>query len=480
MMSKQLGICLYFLEEENQPLAGIQKGWVSVCKEYLIYVLSEQKGIDVAFIESSDLVQLAQTGFDRPILIITVLSSLMEQPEKRAEAEQFLTEIQTAGLSLQAVCKVWKEPVATTAEPIVLQSHKTYQLYTLDRQTGLALTPDRQLSYGNISGFLFKLFDLASDIEKAIVVEGEQDITDEKHKSVYLAESGYDLLPVRQSIERELLRHGYIVYPDKPYASILADVSYAILEDLKKCSLSIHLFGKNDSATLLQNGDSVSVLENELAARYFHETRHSHVFKRIIWMPEGLKPASEKQQFFLRDLQKQERLHAGADVITCPVEELKDIIIDKLRPETSDEIFIHPASVSGTTLKRVYLMSDFVHEESIMGIKELLQQSGLEVVLPELLPDQKQMMWHHQQNLMQSDAILFLHTHRHTHWLRSKVNDSLRIKGWNPDKKYACKAVVSSQMRQLPNDPVYADVLLLPSEGEINLDLLIPFLNKLN
>jgi hypothetical protein len=35
-------------------------------------------------------------------------------------------------------------------------------------------------------------------------------------------------------------------------------------------------------------------------------------------------------------------------------------------------------------------------------------------------------------------------------------------------------------MRQLPNDPVYADVLLLPSEGEINLDLLIPFLNKLN
>lgn len=479
-MSKQLGICLYFLEEDNQPLAGIQKGWVSIFKEYLLYVLAEQKAMDVAFIEPSDLIQLTQTGFDRPLLILTILSSLMDQPEKRAQTEHFLTDVQAAGLSLQGVCKVFKDPVAPASEPVLLQAHKPYLLYTIDRQTGLPLMPDRQLTYEHISGFLFKLFDLASDIEKAIREQTEQGSTGEKHKSVYLAESGYDLLPVRQSIERELLRHGYLVYPDKPYAGGLADVSYAVLEDLKKSSLSIHLFGKNDSATLLQNGDSVSVLENELAARYFHETRHSNTFKRIIWMPEGLKPASEKQQIFLRDLQKQERLHAGADVITCPVEELKDIIIEKLRPETSEEVFVQPASTSGTSLKKVYLLSDFSHEESIQGVKELLQQSGLEVVLPQMLADQKQMMWLHQQNLLQSDAILFLHTQGHTHWLRSKINDSLRVKGFNPNKKYACKAIISSQMGQLPNDPVFADILLLPSTGEINTDLLGPFLNRLN
>jgi hypothetical protein len=87
----------------------------------------------------------------------------------------------------------------------------------------------------------------------------------------------------------------------------------------------------------------MEILQNTIASDYFRQQSNSYVngetisqdFKRIIWFPEDLNVKNEKHLKFLDSLKHNPDLYAGADLIRSNLEELKEIIIQKISGHTS-------------------------------------------------------------------------------------------------------------------------------------------------
>lgn len=176
-----------------------------------------------------------------------------------------------------------------------------------------------------------KMIDLCFDIYEAILEKVNKPITEKdiahKRKAVYLAETGQDLVGARNIIKRELIRHGFEVYP-KSHATLTAgEWKASIAKDLEECTFSIHMIGA--SYGNIPKGSEISIvdLQNEMAAS---KSEEKNKLERLIWISPSLKYASEKQKSFIHNIKRDAHASAGAEVLQTSLEDFKNTLWEEL------------------------------------------------------------------------------------------------------------------------------------------------------
>jgi hypothetical protein len=300
--------------------------WTAFVEKYLIFSL-KQKGMEVNLIHGSDEAVFSPEAYLINIFVLTEASLSDPVYTDRIQKAKELKDPE----KLVRVGLIKEMSVIESAEKN-FPDLNLLKMFLIDTDTGTEVSQKDLWKKENFNSFLFKIYDLCSEIE-GLLSSLSNDKEDKTAKAVYLADTTPDLISVREGIRRELIRQGFKVYPEKAVTGNGKEVEKAILDYLAKSVLSIHLFGK-----LYQEPKPGEVpraeLENKLTANFFStkkETKKTPLpFKRIIWTPDNLVVAHEKQSAFLRDLFRDKKLYAGAEILTSSVEELKDFILEKL------------------------------------------------------------------------------------------------------------------------------------------------------
>ncbi|WP_028978429.1 hypothetical protein [Sporocytophaga myxococcoides] len=433
--------------------------WIDYLIKYLSFGLS-QKGFNVKVLKDfNDPFEENGTVVYLPVFSSYALSSndFKERLEKIIASPSILK------------CGLVKEENALNPAAKSYPDLKLSKLFLLDPDTGNEVQEKDIFKKEFLNFFLFKIYDLCAELERECNSRIVDTVTHDKSKSLYLAEVTRDLIPIREEIRRELLQLGYRVYPNTPILGSGKDKEKIINEQIKNCALSVHLFGKIFEETSGGNIPNYS-LENQVAAQYYIEKVEgkSQDFKRIIWIPDNLVIQNENQKKFISQVHKEKRHYAGADIIKSTVEELKDIIIEKLTSNDSVSSSGN-ASSSGGGQKAVYIVNSEKNKEGAESVKFMLEEFGYEVFLNKITIDKDK--------VERSGSILFYYHNEKSSWLRSKMCELYKLKSWEYTSTSFRRGVINFENEELPGDEIFKNVYHVKADGQIDKEVLISFFN---
>ncbi|MFN6946477.1 MAG: hypothetical protein ACK4ND_16135, partial [Cytophagaceae bacterium] len=444
--------------------------------------------IKVKFINREELNALtSEAGSNTILIFMPVVSSETIHNEKWLDETWEVMHLLKENGAGANIFRLQKDVLASSEEPEWLGGFRKFDFTIKEELDDLSISGKRKAERF-IRGFVFRIFDVAQEIERIVLSKGNTEIKEfDSHRSVFLAESGSDMEYAHHVIKRELIRHGYKVYPDKPYPVNFKELSLQTEQDIRNCSLTIHLIGS--SYLKPRDGKEVSLAEfqNRKAAeivKEIQETVHhfeTPILKRIIWMPENLKDTSERQRKWINELIKNEQLQAGADIIKCPLEEFKDLIFDKLRIIQKGDLHTQNPEASEGKKGKIYLISADGHSEEVSSLKELLAKENYELLTVDRLGTQEEIMNAHKNNLINCSGVIFMPGNNNIKWLRSKISDMVKMTEFRENKEYALKAVISKKIERLPSDPVFKKVVLINEyDGALESEAIRPIIEQLN
>ncbi|HKH47939.1 MAG TPA: hypothetical protein VKM72_25050 [Thermoanaerobaculia bacterium] len=378
------------------------------------------------------------------------------------------------------IFKVVKTPVPQERHPDEIQPLLGYEFYVVDPQTGRprellqAYGPDAERA------FLAKLDDLAYDISKLLELlhNGKDTHPPVASKgTVYLAETSFDLRDERETIQRDLVRNGYAVLPDQPLPLLASEFREFVRAQLARCTFSVHLIGHTYGVVPDGASRSLVVLQQEMAA----ERSAAGGLSRLIWMPQDLQVEDARQQEFVQYLLTSPEVHAQAELLQVPLEDLKATIHLKLAPPASPKPGPETRA-SSQELIRVYLICDQQDLEATRPLEDFLFNQGLEVVLPLFDEDETQARIDHEESLCTCDAILLFYGETGEPWLRRKLRELQRSAALGREKPLLARGIyVAAPMTPQKERfrTLEAAVLHEPAEG-FSPAALAPFLGELD
>lgn len=247
----------------------------------------------------------------------------------------------------------------------------------------------------------------------------------------------FDLRQEREAIQRDLVRSGYEVLPDRALPLLASGLETLVQEQLARSTLSIHLFGRSYGVVPDGATRSVTALQHDLAVRQSAATG----LQRVVWLLPGIgEVEDDRQKALVHHLRTAPEVHAGAELLEIPLEDLKSWIHRRLAPV--EEPKPKPQAVaSGEGITRVYLICDQPDLERIRPLEDLLFERGLEVVLPLFDDDEVQARLDHEESLCTSDAVLLYYGEAGEAWLRRKLREIQRSAGLGRERPLLAKAV---------------------------------------
>jgi hypothetical protein len=365
------------------------------------------------------------------------------------------------------IFKVVKTPVPREQYPDEIQPLLGYEFYVVDPQTGRprelfqAHGPDVE------QAFLAKLDDLAYDIAKLLelVRNGGGAVHPQASKgTVYLAETSFDLRDERETIKRDLIHNGFEVLPDQPLPLFAADFEPLVRSQLARCTLSLHLIGHTYGVVPDGASRSLVALQQELAA----ERSAAGGLARLIWMAPDLQVEDERQREFVEYLQTSPAVHAQAELLQIPLEDLKTTIHRKLVPPpspTTKTMRIYVGDVP-----RLYLICDQQDLEATRPVEDFIFNEGLEVVLPLFDQDEAQARVDHEESLSTCDAVLLFYGEAGEPWLRRKLRELQKSAALSREKPLLARGIyvaapITPQKERFRT--LEATVLQAPAGGEL-------------
>jgi len=365
--------------------------------------------------------------------LLTVLSPRYVQSEWCVrEVERFVQESEKKGglriADKARVFKVVKTPVPLARHPQSLQPLLGYEFYVTDPQTGRARELSQAFGPDAERQFLTRLDDLAYDICQLLQMlapEGEAAAASaEPRATVYLADTSADLKEERESLRRDLLRNGYRVLPDGPLPLVAAELAAYVQEQLASSALAVHLVGRGYG--VVPDGDSRSVvaIQHDLATQ-------RQGLPRLIWLPPGLAIDDERQRAFVEHLRTAPGVHAAAELLEVPLEDLKSRVhLELERKESKAE----PAVAAGKSGPlRIYVICDQQDLEASRTLEGSLFDHGFEAVLPVFDEDEAQARLEHEESLRTCDAAIVFHGAASELWLRRKLREIQKSGGQTSD-----------------------------------------------
>ena len=488
---------------DNQSLIPDQEGWISTFHKALAIRLSQIRGTppkiwrDRKLQGNDDFSNAITEALTNSGLLLSILSPRYLKSEWCIRELQTFCNVateQTGGLNIGEnkgrLFKIVKTYVPREQYPAEFGPFIGYEFFEFDAAR-------RPQEFDKIYGpelerkFYAKLNDLAYDIRQTLEIldalssETPAEVspaqmglnslfsypTEPPHgqiapgRTIYLAETTFDLNDARDNIRRELTMAGHQVLPEQPLP-MTQNFAQRVQENLAHCAMSIHLVSPQQPA---QGDDSPSsqALQNLMAARSQEQIEiasnccQEQNISRILWMPPTAQIA--EGDTFLQALQRQ------PDFISTPLEVLKTIIEDRL---------VQPvAAAEPDAGRRVYLDCDQrdLDAAEIEPLYEWLDQQ-VEVVLPD----------HANTNLSESEAlikqcqgVLIYYGQANGLWLKRRLN-ALRKSLYDRRQPLIAKAVYVAGPER-PNKQSFSasDVPVIDGLQTFNPGLLEQFLAPL-
>jgi hypothetical protein len=399
-------------------------------------------------------------GISSTLLLLSVISPRYVNSDWcRGELKEFCrraVETGDAGAgNLSRVFKVVKTHVDEHDMPDELRGLLGYHFYDFDergrpREFRPDDPPNKDQRYWD------RLEDLALDIVKAlksfggppapasrpsaVTSSGEDPEALPLEKKVYLAETTADVTPERDRIRRELQQRGYYVLPDRELPRSAAEFEQKVAEHLSRCALSVQLVGSTYG--LIPEGEeerSIIRMQEELAARRATE---DDSFSRLIWMPPGLEPQGNRHRAFVEALHTS--LGAGAELLQTSVEDLKMRVVEKLTRRAEAPAKQQSENGDPEGPRAVYLICDNRDVGDVMPIEDYLFNQGFEVINSAVVSEGDDAAQSHRESLLNCDAALIYYGNANQMWLRSKLWDLQKARGWGRTSPLAAKAVYVS------------------------------------
>ncbi len=359
------------------------------------------------------------------------------------------------------IFKVLKTPVARDRHPPVLQSQIGYEFFTIDKDTRIpkefTLTPGDSNSARAlevINELAYHIIETLDAVNLAhnpgrpadaacasqAVLAGPAAVA--ACRSVYLAETSFELDDERNLVRRDLQARGMRVLPDGDLpVRHPGQFRQAVSAALASCDLSVHMIAPNRSLVLPGEVDDTVVLQNQMAAERCTQSN----LARLIWIPEGLSSREDdpRHRQFVAMLQDDPEAQQSAEVLTMPVQGLIARIHDLLRKLDEPKAKPVASSDPGAARAVVYLI---VHpEDAAMAepLRDHLFDSGLDVLDPLSDPSatEREIFESHKMNLIDCDAAILCYGRASEFWLRSQLSDTQKAIGWREGKPMRARSI---------------------------------------
>jgi len=156
-------------------------------------------------------------------------------------------------------------------------------------------------------------------------------------------------------------------------------------------------------------------------------------------MPRGLKARDGRQETFIRDILRAPEAHRGAEVVADTFENLKDLLLVRLKPKRAAEGLSAPGSAA--TPPRVYLICDPRDQQAVEPLEDFFYERGIEVSLPGFEAGEAEAEETHQQNLRDCDAALIYYGAAGSHWVDFQVRQLQKAAGYRESRPIAVRGV---------------------------------------
>jgi hypothetical protein len=339
------------------------------------------------------------------------------------------------------VFKVVKTPISLDRFPEQVQPMLGYDFFVYD-DAGRPRELAQVRAQDSDRVFLAKVDDLAYDIVQLLEMlrRDEVVVTQEDRKgTVFLAEASFDLREDREAIKRDLIHKGYEVLPDRPLPLIAPEFDDVVREQLLRSKLSIHLIGR--SYGIVPEGSIQSVAERQQGLA--SQLAAIAGFSSVIWLPPGVEVEDERQRQFILRLHTDPEVHAAAELLEVPFEDLKTLVYHKLAPPPAPVLTAPaaPAVSSAGELTSIYLLCDQEDVEATRPVEDFLFDQGFEVILPIFDEDEAQARLEHEEHLKSADAILIFYGASGERWLQRKLGDLQKCKALGREKPWLGSAI---------------------------------------
>lgn len=493
-------ILLCFSEEDNQPIEGGLKGWVSNFHKFLSTLLSQisRESPEITMVSESD---FDRVELDKAAVIMAICtpalmkhSGFVEKMNQHGKAAKKSNQLIVDGVS--RVFKIHKAPFSEDQYLTEMDNLISYDFYMVDPLSGEAQEFKRFFGNDAERSYWMKLVDMAYDIHHVLettLANKTKKVTEEvpREKTVYLASTGVDMVIQRDIIKRELIRHGYKVLPQHTLAKEVSQLEQMVKEDLHKCRLSIHLIGEDYGYKPRGSDLSMVDIQNRIASNHTYEmveynktAKENKPFSRLIWVSPDLKNVTERQKIFVEDLKSDAASLEEAEVLQITLQELKGIIREEL--VTGGRFNKQRRAIDGYSdddsgsEKIIYLIQDKQDVSKTKSMKEYLEKSGFKVVSPSYEGDLVDIRYIHQENLRRCDASIIYFGEAKEAWIKTKLQDLLKAPGFGREKKLQAKAVYFDGEKEVDMSHYEKNnAMVLGMNGGFKPEHLKPFLTKL-
>ena len=258
---------------------------------------------------------------------------------------------------------------------------------------------------------------------------------------VYLGETTHDLRSQRDALRRALQQHGYTVLPLRTLPLVEDGLEAAVREDLAVCRMSIHMFGGTYGVVPEGAERSLQEILNDLAA----ERAASGQFSRLLWIPQGLSVADERQRRLLDRLRLDRGMRPDTDLLETSFEDLRTLIAARLK-EGDKPVRTAVATAARPGMASLYLVYDQRDEAAVMPWTDLLFQS-FEIVHPLFEGDEREVREAHEETLRNCDGVLIFYGAANDAWLRRKLTEVQKSAGTGRTKPPPQLCVVQAAPR---------------------------------
>jgi hypothetical protein len=436
---------------DDQALVAGESGWVSRLHRLLEIRVGQLLGKTPKIwrdpkLQGNDF--FADTILDRlprVAALISVVSPRYVQSEWcTRELKEFYRAAELSGgvrvADKARIFKVVKTPVQPERLPEEVQPMLGYEFFIYDPESGRPRELAPEYGPGADRAFLTKLDDLAYDIAQLLQAlhqnGGTEDVQARTGITVFLAETSLELRDEREAIMRDLLRNGCEVLPDRPLPLVADELESIVREQLARSRLSIHLIGRNYGVVPEGAVHSMAEQQQLLASEIGPESGLSS----LIWLPSGLEVEDERQRAFIHNLHTDPRVHATAELLEVPFEDLKTLIHIKLTPSPEPKK-PKTAAAPAREVTRIYLLCDRDDGDGVRPLEDFLFDRGFEVIRPIFDEDEAQTRLEHEESLQSCDAVIIYYGAGGELWLRRKQRELQKSAGLGREKPWLASAI---------------------------------------
>jgi hypothetical protein len=479
---------------DNEPFGVNETRWVSQFHHYLeirvrqlglpatttIWRDNKTGGTDIFSDET--LQQLRHSA----ILVSIVTPAYLQSDWCKRELDEFIEAAgQTGGVRIgnkTRIVKVLKTLVERSKLPAILDTMLGYQFYAIEPESESVREFLIDPSPKGGAAYFARIDDVALEVKRLIDLLAPRSTPSnplpQPRTAVYLAVPSSDAQGHNDQLRRELDDRGLLVLPEKPLPLTADQIVESVRQDIGRSALSIHALGARYG--FIPEGETRSIVEIQYD---IGKQRADGNFTCAIWIPRGLNPVEGRQRELIERVQTQRSKKADIEVLETSLEELKTFVVDRLRRRSMAEATAKPA-MNGDGSRhhtRVYLVYDKLDRETVAPLRTHLDAQGFEILQPVMKGEPKQIRELHEDYLRLADGVLLYWGVADEFWLKSKVNDLLRIRGLGRTEPFRASAVyLADPQVEEKQDFVTQEAAVIRHFGAFLPEALGPFVTQLS